>query len=31
MNLYIEVVSNTYPDFVSEPKTAFEVAVNDIF
>ena len=31
MNLYIEVISNTYPDFVSEPETAFTVAVNDRF
>jgi len=31
MNLYIEVISNTYPDFVSEPETAFTVAVNDVY
>ena len=31
MNLYIEVMSNTYPDFVTEPQTAFTVEVNDVF
>ena len=31
MNLYIEVISNTYPDFVSEPETAFTVAVSDVY
>lgn len=31
MNLYIEVVSNTYPDFKTEPQTAFTVEVNDVF
>ena len=31
MNLYIEVVSNTYPDFVTEPVTAFTVEVDDVF
>ena len=31
MNLYVEVISNTYPDFVTEPETAFTVAVNDVY
>ena len=31
MNMYIEVISNTYPDFVTEPETAFTVAVNDVY
>ena len=31
MNLYIEVISNTYPDFVTEPETSFVVAVNDVY
>ena len=31
MNLYIEVISNTYPEFKTEPETAFVVAVNDVF
>ena len=30
MNLYIEVLSNTYPDYVSEPRTGFTVAVGDV-
>ena len=25
MNLYIEVLANTYPDFVTEPMTSFYV------
>lgn len=29
LNLYIEVMSNSYPDFLAEPVTAFTVAVND--
>ena len=31
MNLYVEVISNTYPDFLTEPETAFTVAVNDVY
>ena len=31
MNLYVEVLSNTYPEFVSEPETAFTVAVDDVY
>jgi hypothetical protein len=31
MNLYIEVLANTYPDFVTEPQTSYEVGVNDVF
>lgn len=31
MNLYIEVVANNYPDFVTEPETSFAVKVNDVF
>ena len=31
MNLYVEVLSNTYPDFVTEPETAFVVALNDVY
>ena len=31
MNLYIEVLANTYPDFVSEPKTAFVLEVNEVY
>lgn len=31
MNLYVEVLSNTYPDFVKEPETAFVVALNDVY
>jgi hypothetical protein len=30
LNLYIEVLSNTHPDFVSEPETSFTMAVGDI-
>ena len=30
-NLYIEVLSNTYPDFVREPETSFVMNVNDVF
>ena len=31
MNLYVEVISNTYPDFITEPETAFTVAVYDVY
>jgi len=31
MNLYIEVLANTYPDFVSEPETSFVLAVNEVY
>ena len=31
MNLYIEVLANTYPDFVSEPETSFVLGVNEVF
>lgn len=31
LNLSIEVLSNTYPDFVTEPETAFTVALFDIY
>ena len=31
MNLYIEVISNTYPDFVTEPETAFYVDLNEVY
>ena len=31
MNRHIEVMYNTYPDFVSEPETAFTVEVFDVF
>ena len=31
MNLYIEVISNTYPDFLTEPQTSFTVEVNDVY
>ena len=31
MNLYVEILSNTYPDFVSEPETSFIVAVGDTY
>ena len=31
MNLHIEVMYNTYPDFVSEPETAFTVEVFDVY
>ena len=30
MNLYISVISNTYPDFVTEPQTTFTMAVGDV-
>ena len=29
-NLYIEVLSNTHPDFVTEPETSFTMAVGDV-
>ena len=31
MNLYVEVLSNTYPDFVTEPETTFVVALDDVY
>jgi hypothetical protein len=31
MNLYVEVLANTYPDFVSEPETSFVLGVNEIY
>jgi len=31
MNLYIEVLANTYPDFVSEPETTFWVDSDDVY
>jgi|Transcript_42353 hypothetical protein len=31
MNLYIEVLANTYPDFVSEPETSFVLGVNEVY
>jgi len=31
MNLYVEVLANTYPDFVSEPETSFVMGVNEVF
>ena len=30
LNLYIEVLSNTHPDFVTEPDTSFTMAVGDV-
>ena len=30
MNLYIEVLANTYPDFISEPETSFIPSVNEV-
>ena len=30
MNLYIEVLSNTYPVFVEEPQTTFTMAVGEV-
>ena len=30
MNLYIEVLTNTYPEFVSEPDTTFVVELNEV-
>ena len=30
MNLYIEVLANTYPDFTSEPETSFAMPLNDV-
>ena len=30
LNLYIEVLSNTPPDFVTEPNTSFTMAVGDV-
>ena len=30
INLYIEVLSNTHPDFVSEPDTSFTMAVGEV-
>lgn len=30
LNLYVEVLANTYPDFISEPETSFRVAVNGV-
>ena len=30
INLYIEVLSNTHPDFVTEPDTSFTMAVGDV-
>ena len=30
LNLYIQVLSNTHPDFVTEPDTSFTMAVGDI-
>ena len=29
-NLYIEVLPNTHPDFVTEPDTSFTMAVGDV-
>ena len=31
MNLYIDVVANTFPEFVNEPETSFVMDVNDVF
>lgn len=31
MNLYIEVLANTYPDFVTEPTTSFILDVNEVY
>jgi len=30
LTLYVEVLSNTYPDFVTEPETTFTLAVGDV-
>jgi len=30
MNLYVNVLSNNYPDFVTEPETTWTMAVGDI-
>ena len=30
LNLYVEVLSNTHPDFVTEPDTSFTMAVGDV-
>ena len=30
LNLYIDVLSNTHPDFVTEPDTSFTLAVGDV-
>ena len=30
MNLYIEVLANTYPEFVRDPETAFMMGVGDV-
>ena len=31
MNLYVEVNYNNYPDFVTEPETAFSMAINEFY
>jgi hypothetical protein len=31
VNLYVNVLANTYPDFVVEPQTIFTVAVNETY